>query len=78
MLRQKNMVIGLPSIERSNQVCEGCIYGEMHRLPFFKTSWRAKLPLELVHADICDPTRTLSLNNRRYFILFIDDYTRMM
>ena len=50
----------------------------MHRLPFPKNSWRAKAPLELVHADICGPTRTLSLNNRRYFILFVDDYTRMM
>ncbi|KAL9413504.1 hypothetical protein AB3S75_042066 [Citrus x aurantiifolia] len=72
------MVIGLPDVRRCEKVCEGCIYGKMHRLPFPKNSWRAKVPLELVHADICGPTRTLSLNNRRYFILFVDDYTRMM
>ncbi|KAH9707133.1 hypothetical protein KPL70_012460 [Citrus sinensis] len=78
LLKQKNMVIGLPDVGRYEKVCEGCIYGKMHRLPFPKNSWRAKAPLELVHADICGPTRTLSLNNRRYFILFVDDYTRMM
>ncbi|KAH9681306.1 hypothetical protein KPL71_026926 [Citrus sinensis] len=78
LLKQKNMVIGLPDIGRYEKVCEGCIYGKMHRLPFPKNSWRAKAPLELVHADICGPTRTFSLNNRRYFILFVDDYTRMM
>lgn len=56
------MVIGLPSIGRNDQVCEGCIYDKMHRLPFSKISWRAKAPLELVHVDIYGPTRT-SLGN---------------
>ena len=78
LLKQKNMVVGLPSIDGEGKICEGCIFGKMHRLPFPKTSWRAKAPLELVHADICGPTRTPSLNNKRYFILFVDDYTRMM
>lgn len=78
LLKQKNMVIGLPEIEAKTQVCEGCIYGKMHRLPFPKTSWRAREPLEVIHTDIWGPSRTLSLGNKRYFILFVDDYTRMM
>ena len=78
LLKDKNMVLGLPPIAKLNQVCEGCIYGKMHRLPFPKTAWRAQAPLELVHADICGPTRTPSLNDNRYFLLFVDDYTRMM
>ena len=78
LLKQKNMVVGLPSIDGEGKICEGCIFGKMHRLPFPKTSWRAKPPLKLVHVDICGPTRTPSLNNIRYFILFVDDYTRMM
>lgn len=78
LLKQKNMVIGLPEIEAKTQVCEGCIYGKMHQLPFSKTSWRAREPLEVIHTDIWSPSRTLSLGNKRYFILFVDDYTRMM
>ena len=50
----------------------------MHHLPFPKSSWSAKAPLELVHADIFGPIRTPSLGNKRYFILFVDDYTRMV
>ena len=46
------MVLGLPFISSNLKVCEGCIYGKMHRLPFPKTSWRAKASLQLVHADI--------------------------
>ncbi|XP_073019466.1 uncharacterized protein [Primulina eburnea] len=51
---------------------------KMHRLPFPKISYRAKVPLELVHADVCEPMQTPSINNYRYFLLFVDDYTRMM
>lgn len=78
LLKQKEMVTELPEIKGQKGVCEGCIYGKMHRLPFPKTSWRAKAPLELEHADIFGPTRTLSLGNKRYFLLFGDDYTHMM
>lgn len=44
----------------------------------FLASWQAKAPLELIHSDICGPTRTPSLRDKRYFILFVDDYTKMM
>lgn len=50
----------------------------LHRFPFPKTSWRARAPLELIHADIFGPTRTSSVSNKKYFLLFVDDFTRMM
>ena len=78
LLKQKNMVLGLPFISSNLKVCEGCIYGKMHRLPFPKTSWRAKAPLQLVLADIWGPSSTPNFGGRRYFLLFVDDYTRMM
>lgn len=72
------MVVRLPEIEQKPGVCEGCVYGKMHRLPFPTTTWRAKSALELIHADIWGPSRTLSLRNKRYFILFVDDYIIIM
>lgn len=78
VLKEKDMVVGLPNVHCENKVCEGCIYGKFHRLPFNKTSWRAKAPLDLVHADICGPTRTPSLRKKIYFLLFVDDFTRHM
>ena len=44
LLKDKNMVLGLPPSAKLNQVCEGYIYGKMHRLPFPKTAWRARAP----------------------------------
>ncbi|CAJ2638092.1 unnamed protein product [Trifolium pratense] len=56
----------------------GCMLGKHHRQPFPKGgAWRAKQVLELVHTDVCGPMNTLSHAKNRYFILFIDDFTRM-
>ncbi|KAG6473883.1 hypothetical protein ZIOFF_067801 [Zingiber officinale] len=55
LLKEKNMVTDLPNIQITSNVCEGCVYGKMHKLPFPKLSWQAKAPLELVHSDICGP-----------------------
>ena len=35
-------------------------------------------PLEIIHADVCGPARNQALQGERYFVLFVDDYTRMM
>ncbi|KAG6488712.1 hypothetical protein ZIOFF_049961 [Zingiber officinale] len=42
LLKEKNMVVGLPNIQIANNVCEGCVYEKMHKLLFPKLSWRAK------------------------------------
>ena len=41
-------------------------------------SWqtRQRYLLELVHTDVCGPFRTTHRNNERYFVSFIDDYSR--
>jgi hypothetical protein len=72
------MVQGLPIISEKNEVCEGCALGKHHRQPFSKeVEWKAKKMLELVHIDVCGPMQTPSHSQNRYFILFIDDYSRM-
>ena len=37
---------------------------------------RNKKPFKLVHSDVCSPCSTPTLGDNRYYILFIDDYTR--
>lgn len=59
-------------------VCEGCMLGKNIENPFQKgETWRTKTVLELMHADLCGPMRTPSKSQNRYFILFIDDFSRM-
>jgi transposase InsO family protein len=71
------MVTGLPQIVNTSQICEDCVVGKQHRSPFPQgKSWRAKNALELVHSDICGPIKPTSNGGKKYFILFIDDYSR--
>ncbi|KAI5354684.1 hypothetical protein L3X38_007579 [Prunus dulcis] len=77
-LREKEMVHGLPHLEDANGVCAGCQMGKQHRDWFPKEqAWRAKNPLELIHTDLCGPMQNESIAGNKYFMLLIDDHTRM-
>nr|XP_009790901.1 PREDICTED: uncharacterized protein LOC104238277 [Nicotiana sylvestris] len=41
-----------------------------------KTSWREKHKPQLIHTDVGGPQKTPSLNGIKYYVAFIDDYTR--
>jgi hypothetical protein len=44
----------------------------------FKTKeYSTTKSLEIVHTDLCGPTRTKGLNGEQYFKPLIDEYTRM-
>ncbi|GLU09096.1 hypothetical protein SLE2022_259720 [Rubroshorea leprosula] len=76
-LQQKNMVTGLPNFESPSIVCEECVISKQHRDPFPKgSSTRARRLLEIVHSDICGPINPVSNGGKRYFITFIDDFSR--
>ncbi|KAK2407959.1 putative mitochondrial protein [Trifolium repens] len=76
-LYEKNMVEGLPNINNPIEMCEDCIIGKQHRDSFPQgKAWRAEKILQLLHLDICGPINPTSNGNKRYFITFIDDYSR--
>lgn len=59
--------------------CDVCVQAKLHRIPAptrNKNSRRTNDLLEIVHSDVCGPIQTPSLGNKRYFVTFIDDYSR--
>lgn len=71
------MVRGLPLIEKSDNLCEGCILGKQDKESFpTGKSLRAKTPLEIVHSDLCGLMQAPSLPANQYFLTFIDEFTR--
>lgn len=61
----------------SKSNCEICCEGKQSRLPFYAGT-RATELLQVVHSDICGPMEVKSIGGARYFLLFIDDFSRMV
>ena len=60
-----------------NQFCEACTKGKQRRCPYPKTvDYRASKPSELIHSDVCGPMSVSSLGGSRYYVSFIDNYSR--
>ena len=75
-----NIVRGLPnSATYQTQpipLCESCTINKLTRAPFKTMSSHTWSKLHIVHTDICGPMKTASHQGSRYFITFIDDYSR--
>ncbi|CAL8089815.1 unnamed protein product [Prunus armeniaca] len=57
--------------------CESCLQGKMSNLPFSGKRERFTELLELIHTDVCGSLSTTSRGGFSYFIMFIDDYSRL-
>lgn len=71
------LCLDVPNFNDELPSCVACQHGKDIRKYFSKIAWRATKKLELVHSDLCGPQRTLSLGGCLYYVIFINDYTRM-
>ena len=79
LLNDKSMVDGMNITMKCNidEPCEACVMGKQHREPFPKKSEsKTREVLELIHSDVNGPLPVNSLGGSRYFVTFIDDYSR--
>lgn len=80
LLRDKH-ACGLKFGDPDEHQCKICVQGKQRRQPFSsktRNERRTSKPLELVHSDICGPMEEVSIGGSKYFILFIDDYSRRL
>lgn len=80
LLRDKH-ACGMEFDDPDDRPCEVCLKGKQTRQPFstkMKNERRASRSLELVHSDVCGPMEKTSIGGSRYFIQFIDDYSRRL
>ena len=77
-MSNKKSVEGLPPINMPNKLCRSCVVGKHHRTSFPKKStFQATELLELIHIDICGPISPPTLGGSQYFLLVIDDFSRL-
>jgi transposase InsO family protein len=76
---RKEAVKEIPEISKpTNTLCEHYLQGKQTRTKFKSKEYSTTKPLEIVHTDLCGPTRMKVLNGEQYFVLLVDDYTRMI
>ncbi|KAL5543220.1 hypothetical protein UlMin_010930 [Ulmus minor] len=63
-------------INETVNFCDACQYGKSHLLPFSKSTSHASIPLELIHTDIWGPSPVISNSGFKYYIHFVDDFSR--
>lgn len=56
--------------------CVVCTKGKHARSPFSEIGTRAKKLLDVIHTDVCGPFPVKSLGGAKFFVSFIDDYSR--
>lgn len=75
---KKSLVTGMEEINGELDHCKGCIKGKMVKAPFpEKDAISSQNVLDLVHTDVCGPFSTKSAGGAKYFVTFIDDFSRM-
>jgi transposase InsO family protein len=79
LINDKSSGINIRPSRPADEKCEGCILGKMTRGTFGPRAneSKAKKVLERVYSDVCGPFPVGALvSNARYFVLFIDEYSR--
>ena len=68
----------LPWLSLTQFVCESCQLGKHHRSSYSSHDGiPSYAPFDLLHCNVWGPSSTPSISSHRYYIMFVDDYTRV-
>ena len=56
--------------------CKGYTLGKYTKSSFGDRDSRVESIMERVHSDVCGPFSTVSTAKHRYYVIFVDDYSR--
>ena len=77
LLAVNNIVTSIPVLQVDHDgTCRGCALGKNAKKSFPDSESISKEILDLVHFDLCGPMTVTSLGGYRYYVTFIDDYSR--
>lgn len=62
--------------EDDSMFCVACCKGKIHNLPYLSSTTTYNNPLKPIHLDYWGPSPIESMNGYRYYIHFVDHYSR--
>lgn len=57
--------------------CETCLFGKQSKAHYPAKLYTESEPFNLIHSDIWGPSKVLNVNGCRWFVIFVDDHTRV-
>lgn len=75
-LHKRNLLKGVKSCKMD--FCKYCLYGKQRRIGFKAASHTSEGVLDYIHSDVWGPVSVSSHSGARYFVTFIDDYSRKL
>ncbi|KAK3038599.1 hypothetical protein RJ639_027262 [Escallonia herrerae] len=73
-LHKRKLLQGVKSCKLD--FCKFCVFGKQKRVSFKAASHTSKGVLDYIHSDVWGPIRHISNGGARYFVTFIDDFSR--
>ena len=69
---------GIPHLKfEKDRICDACQFEKQTKSSFKPIKHiMTSRPLELIHMDLFVPTKTKSLNENRYVLVLVDDFSR--
>jgi hypothetical protein len=61
---------------KASSPCFTCAQAKGHQQPFYPSSSKICSPLHLIYSDVWGPSPTISMNGNRFYVSFIDDFSR--
>ena len=78
-ISKNKRVRGIPSLMKLDMgLCKNCQIGNMGKTSFKRKNYHFEEVLEIIYIDLCGPIGIERYNEDNFFILFVDDYSRMM
>lgn len=69
----------LPKIVKlTNTIFKECVLAKHNRASFLGKKFTTTAKLEIVHRDLSGPIKTKGLYGQRYFMIIVNDFSRMM
>ncbi|GJW39846.1 hypothetical protein Tco_0065691 [Tanacetum coccineum] len=76
-LAKQGLVKGLPKLKYTkDHLCSACQMGKIKKEPYpHKPEPSTNEKLQMLHMDLCGPMRVASINEKRYILVIVDDYS---